>query len=259
MADKKRLLFYPELREPALEIVGPYWKIGPRDQQGISTLGDMVKDIDKQKSLDELVIFLHGYTGGMMLDDDDGNSKGYDLGEEAVTQAFAKTKTQIEHIRFEGCWVGDGPGDMAKFGHLFNARDVSGFTWVHWSNDITVTIPKGLTAEDLTAFLDKKGLAKWLAPTTAPMAQLASLARTKDAPKKLWLEWFQATLDKKAPYEDQDGNLAADSGRPSNFQRLGVHNYKIRSDARSRTVLAKDAKPSAGGHPNFDYVTVKLR
>ncbi len=28
---------------------------------------------------------------------------------EAVTQAFAKTKTQIERIRFEGCWVGESP------------------------------------------------------------------------------------------------------------------------------------------------------
>ena len=51
MADKKRLLFYPELREPALEIVGPYWKIGPDNQQGISTLSDMVKEIDKQVKL----------------------------------------------------------------------------------------------------------------------------------------------------------------------------------------------------------------
>ncbi len=195
----KRLLFYPELREQAQEIVGPYWKIGHPDQQEISTLKDMVNEIGKQKSLDELVIFLHGYTGGMMLDDDDGNSKGYDLGEQAVTQAFANTKTQIEHIRFEGCWVGDGPSDMATFGRLFNAQDVSGFTWVHWSNDITVTIPKGLTAKDLEAFLETKGLAKWLAPTTAPMAQLASMAQSKSAPKKLWLEWFQATLDKKAP------------------------------------------------------------
>jgi len=259
MADKKRLLFYPELREPAQEIVGPYWKIGPSDQQGISTLRDMVKDIDAQKSLDELVIFLHGYTGGMMLDDDDGDSKGYDLSEKAVADAFAKTKTPIDHIRFEGCWVGDGPADMAAFGRLFNAQDVSGFTWVHWSNDITVTIPKGITAADLTTFLDKKGLGKWLAPTTAPMAQLASMARTKDTPKKLWLEWFQATLDKKPPYEDQDGNLAAASGKQSNFQRLGIHNYKLRSDAQSRSVLAKNAKPSAGGHPTFEYVTVKLR
>ena len=255
----KRLLFYPELREEAQEIVGPYWKIGRDDQQEISTLSDMVKQIDKQKSLDELVIFLHGYTGGMMLDDDDGNSKGYDLGEQAVTQAFAKTKTQIEHIRFEGCWVGEGPVDMAVFGRLFNARDVSGFTWVHWSNDITVTIPKGLTANDLKAFLDKKGLAKWLAPTAPPMTQLASMAQSKDAPKRLWLEWFQATLDKKPPYEDQDGKLAADSGKRSNFQQLGVHNYKVRSDARARTVLAKDAKPSDAGHSAFEYVTVKLR
>jgi len=122
-----------------------------------------------------------------------------------------------------------------------------------------VTIPKGMTASDLKAFLDKRGLAKWLAPTSPPMTQLASMAQSKDAPKKLWLEWFQATLDKKAPYEDQDGKLAADSGKRSNFQQLGVHNYKVRSDARSSTVLAKDAKPSDAGHSAFDYVTVKLR
>jgi hypothetical protein len=109
----KRLLFYPKLQDAAQGIVGPYWRIGPHDQQAISTLGDMVKEIDKQKSLDELVIFLHGYTGGMMLDDDDGNDKGYNLEDEAVTQAFAKTKTQIERIRFEGCWVGESPKAMA--------------------------------------------------------------------------------------------------------------------------------------------------
>jgi hypothetical protein len=255
----KRLLFYPELREQAQEIVGPIWKIGPSDQKDISTLNDLVKEIDKQSSLDLLVIFLHGYSGGMMLDDEDGNSKGYDLGEEVVTKAFAKTKTRIEHIRFEGCWVGEGPDDMATFGRLFNAQDVSGFTWVHWSNDITVTIPKGLTADGLKTFLEKNGLAKWLAPTTPPMTQLASMAQSKEAPKKLWLEWFQATLDKKAPYEDQDGKLAAGSGKRSNLQQLGFHIYKVRSDAISRTVLAKDAKPSSGGFSAFEYVSVKLR
>ncbi len=57
----RRLQFYPELREWAEEIIGPFWKIGRSDQQDISTLSDMVKDIDNQKSLDELVIFVHGY------------------------------------------------------------------------------------------------------------------------------------------------------------------------------------------------------
>lgn len=255
----RRLLFYPELREWAQEIVGPYWKIGHGDQQEISTLSDVVKDIDNQKPLDELIIFVHGYAGGMMLDDEDGNLKGYDLGEEAVTKAFAKTKTQIEHIRFEGCWVGEDPDDMATFGSLFKAKDVSGFTWVHWQNNATVTIPMGSTTNSLNATLDAQGLAKWLVPTTPPMAQLASMAQSGNASKKVWLEWFQATLDKKEPYLDQDGNLAAVSHKRSNFQQLGSHNYKVRSDATLRTVPAKDAKPAGGGQPPFEYVTVKLR
>jgi len=152
----KRLLFYPKLRDAAEGIVGPYWRIGPHDQQAISTLKDMVNEIDKQKSLDELVIFLHGYTGGMMLDDDDDNDKGYDLEDEAVTQAFAKTKTQIERIRFEGCWVGENPKAMAVFGRLFNAREVSGFTWVHATNNIAVTIPKSIKADEFKLFLKRK-------------------------------------------------------------------------------------------------------
>jgi hypothetical protein len=255
----RRLQFYPELREWAEEIIGPFWKIGRSDQQDISTLSDMVKDIDNQKSLDELVIFVHGYPGGMMLDDEDGNLKGYDRGEEALTKAFAKTKTQIGHIRFEGCWVGEDPNDMATFGGLFKAQDVSGFTWVHWQNNATVTIPMGSTINSLNAVLDAQGLAKWLVPTTPPMAQLASMAQSGNAEKKVWLEWFQATLDKKEPYLDQDGNLAAVSRKRSNFQQLGSHNYKVRSDATLRTVLAKDAKPGSGGQPPFEYVTVKLR
>ena len=255
----KRLLFYPKLRDAAEGIVGPYWRIGPHDQQAISTLKDMVNEIDKQKSLDELVIFLHGYTGGMMLDDDDDNDKGYDLEDEAVTQAFAKTKTQIERIRFEGCWVGENPKAMAVFGRLFNAREVSGFTWVHATNNIAVTIPKGIKADEFKIFLEKKGLAKWLVPSSPSMTELVSMARSKDASKKLWLEWFQPTLDTKPPYEDQDGKLAADSGKRPNFERLGVHNYMVRSEARSRTVSAKDAKLSDAPRPPFEYVTVKLR
>ena len=255
----KRLLFYPELRDAALGIVGPQWKIGPKDQQAISTLNDMVKEINKQTSLDELVLFLHGYTGGMMLDDDDEREKGYSLEDEAIKQAFAKTKTKIERIRFEGCWVGESPPAMAAFGRLFNAQEVSGFTWVHVTNSIDVTIPEGIKADGLKTFLEKQGLAKWLAPNTPAMTALASTARTKNASAKLWLEWFRPTLETSPPYADQDGNLAAASGKRPNFERLGAHDFEVRSAARSRTVAVKDAKVSTAPRPPFEYVTVKLR
>ena len=255
----KRLLFHPSLRDAALAIVGPFWKIGPSDHHPISTLDDMVKDLDKQKPLDELVIFLHAYTGGMMLEDDDGNDKGYDLDEQAVTQAFAATKAQIESIRFEGCWVGESPKAMAVFGRLFKARQVSGFTWVHANSNIEVKIPKGMKADELQSFLAKQGLAKWLAPTTSSMTELVSMARSQDAKAKLWCEWFQPTLDTKEPYTDQDGKLAAASGKRANFDRLGSHTYKVRSEARLRTVSGNVAKLNDVPHSSFDYVTATLR
>jgi hypothetical protein len=260
MAEKKLMLFHPKVRASAQGITGPYWKIGPQDQQEISTLSDMVKEINKRTSLDELVIDCHGYTGGMMLEGDDDDEKGYDLGEDAVKRAFTKTKTQIEHIRFEGCWVGESPLAMAAFGRLFNAQDVSGFTWTRNTNTIKVKIINGMTPDELSAFLGKQGFAKWLAPTTQPMSYYASMARSKEVSTELWLEWFQPDLNSKPPYEDQDGNSAAASGSRSNFQKAGSHTYKVRSEAGKRTVLAKDAKPSDGQpHSEFNYVTVKLR
>ena len=106
--------------------------------QAIEDLGDLVKAIGGYKSLDELVVFTHGFMGGITL-----GGEGYSLSDAKITKAFSSKKTQIDHVRFEGCWVGEGPVDMVVFGQLFDAIDVSGFKWAHWSVDnSTFTLPR---------------------------------------------------------------------------------------------------------------------
>jgi len=242
----KLFLYLRELQKSA-PWVAAIWKIGLKEQKAIEDLEDLVKEINAHKSLDELVIFSHGYMGGIILDE------AYDLGEEKFTKAFAKTKTQIEHIRFEGCWVGEGPADMAVFGQLFKALDVSAFTWTHWSvDDAEFTLPKGTSVKSLLALKPKNAtspIAPWLAPppATPALAQLASMARDDDVKKVLPLEWFQYSLDLKPPYLD------------NNLQHLGKHTFRVRSDATLRSVLAKDAKASSDPIPPFEYVTVIVR
>jgi hypothetical protein len=166
------------------------------------------------------------------------------LSDQKVSKAFASTITKIEHIRFEGCWVGEAPDEMAVFGRLFSSSYVSGFTWASWTNHIEVTIPKMITAKDL-----KKHLAlyeRWFMPGTPDMVQLASMAKHRDIKKKLLMLWYQYTLEEKPPYVDD------------NLRRYGAVTYKVRSDAAKRTVESKDAKPSDSPTSPFEYVTVKL-
>jgi hypothetical protein len=134
---------------------------------------------------------------------------------------------------------------MAAFGRLFDSLRVSGYTWVHWQNDITLTIPRGATVNDLRDVW--RPFEKWLAPGAPAMAQLASMARSAEKKITLPMEWYQYTLEEKPPYV------------ANNFERFGRHNYKVRSEAKNRTLQAKDARPSAAAIPPFEYVTVEVR
>ena len=201
----------------------------------------MVKAIGQNGTFDDLVIFAHGVPGGIILDD-----AAYALDEAALAKELGKTKAKVKHIRFEGCWVGLSPVEMAAFGRIFGATDVSGFTWVSWTGEATVTIPKGIKAPDLTKFLQKQNLEKWLMPGSPSVQVLASMARNADAKKTLPLLWYQATLNRKPPYE---GN---------NFAQGGSHSYKARGDAVDRTVAAAKAVNNTEPVAPFEYVTVTL-
>ena len=221
----KLFLYLSELKGFAAAGLAGIWGIGAKEQKEIDTLEDMVKAIGQNATFDELVIFAHGVPGGIILDD-----AAYALDEAALAKELGKTKAKVKHIRFEGCWVGLSPVEMAAFGRIFGATDVSGFTWVSWTGEATVTIPKGIKAPDLTKLLQKQNLEKWLMPGSPSVQVLASMARNADAKKTLPLLWYQATLNRKPPYE---GN---------NFAQGGSHSYRARRDAANRTVAAAKAR-----------------
>jgi hypothetical protein len=231
-------LFSSEQRRSA-PAVAAIWKIGHEQQMEVNTLSEVVKEIGKNKNLDRLILYFHGLPGGIILDD-----VGSNLSDPEITKAFSKTVTKIEHIGFEGCWVGEAPDEMLAFGRLLKAKDVSGFTWACWSNDIEITIPKGVTARGLSDVL--KSYATWLAPGSPPIAQLASMAGRTDIKKQLLMLWYQYTTEEKPPYLDD------------NFKKSGSHTYKTRADAKARSIEAKDAVRSDSPIPPFEYVTVKM-
>ncbi len=105
----------------------------------------------------------------------------YALDEAALAKELGKAKTRVRHIRFEGCWVGESPVEKAAFGRIFSAADVSGFTWVSWTGEATVTIPKAIKAQDLSKFLQAQNLEKWLMPGSPSVQVLASMARNAEA------------------------------------------------------------------------------
>lgn len=240
MADSL-FLYLPEFRGPMAQGVAGISGIGASRQREISTLDDMADEIGKFKELDQLVIFTHGFTGGISLVD-----AAYSLTDAAIAKAFAKLTTKVQHIRFEGCWVGEAPVNMAAFGRLLSAKDVSGFTWVSWTSEITINIPAGITAKDLSKFLQDQNYEKWLMPGSTTAAVLASMAKRAEVKKALPMIWYQQSLDVRPPYIDD------------NYKKLGRHSYGARADAAKVVVAAKNAKNSTAPTTPFEYVTVTL-
>lgn len=240
MAD--RLLVYgSDLDSVAADGIAGIWSITAKHRKAVEDLDDMVAALGSYTALDELVIFAHGMPGGMTL-----TSASYALTDPAIATAFAKVKTSVQHIRFEGCWVGEAPADMAVFGRLLKAKDVSGFTWASWTNSVKINIPKGISPNDLGKFLKDQNFERWLMPGSPTVPVLASMARTAAVSRVLPMLWYQYGLDEKPPYIDD------------NFNKLGRHKYAARGDAAKKSIVAKSAKNSSAPISPFEYVTVTL-
>jgi hypothetical protein len=238
VADK--LLVYSDVKQSAAEGMAGLWSIAQKDQKEVEDLDGIVKAVSSYSALDEFVIFAHG-PSGLTLE-----TASYALTDADVAKAFAKVKTTIQHVRFEGCWVGELPADMAVFGQLLKAKDVSGFTWASWTNSVTINIPKAITAADLSKFLKAQNLERWLMPGSPSVPILASMARSAAVSRDLPMLWYQYGLDEKPPYVDD------------NFNKLGRHKYAARGDAAKKTVTAKKAVNSTAPTSPFEYVTVTM-
>jgi hypothetical protein len=258
MASRSRLfLFLDEFKGFAAQGVARILNVDPKDQVAIVTLADMARQIHKQDFWEEVILFVHGFAGGILVD-----GQGLDLDGEEIRQAFPKNRvggkdasfpndliTYIKNIRFEGCWIGEDPKRMATFGKLFDAQTVSAFNWTMNTDSVTVTIPRGSTAASLQGVLTK--FERWIMPGSPTIPVLASMARTRDTTVKLPLMWYRYALEDdpdKAPFVKD------------NFERMGRHTYAIRSEATEREIAAERAVSNAGDpSPPFEHVTVRLR
>ena len=225
-------------REPHPTIASTIWRIDHKHHKVAETLKALAAEIGRHEKLEELVLCYHGVGGGIIVGEEE-----YKLSEPEFAKAFAKTKTRIDTIRFEGCWVGEEPDEMAAFGALFGSRCVSGFTWSSWDSIITLHIPAHASADAM-----KQAIApyeKWFVPGDPVMSRIA--AKTKHGGNQpVSLLWYQYAWDTHPPYLDD------------NYKKLGAVSYKARGQATKRSVAAKDAKPSNSPHPPFEYVTVML-
>jgi hypothetical protein len=244
MMAAKLFLFDSEFADSAKKVapeIAKIWNIELKQQKGVNALDVLAKEIGQYKELDELVLYFHGIPGGIII-----GATGYGLSDAAISKAFANTKTKIEHIRFEGCHVGEAPDEMAAFGRLFSAQDVSGYTWSSWTGNITVDIPRGTTEKAVKDVL--KLYEMWLmTDSLSIIKRLVSQARHRTIKQELLLQWYQYSLEEYPPYQND------------NYKKSGARTYKRRSEATKRTVQAKDAKRSDSPSPPFEYVTVKLR
>ena len=238
----KLLLYDPGLKA-FVPNLGKLWTIDTKEQKPIRDLKGLAHEIGQHATLDELVLFFHGFPGGIKL----GN-KGFGLSDADLRKAFSK-KTKINVIRFEGCWVGERPDEMAKFGTIFDASRVSGFTWEGVKANATVPVLKGEKADAIGLRL--KPFERWIADKMPSASDLASLAQNSPISRVLLLEWWQMFVIQQAPpYEKPKGQTR------TNFERFGSHTYKRRSDATAKTIKAKDTEDSSEPISTFEYVTV---
>jgi hypothetical protein len=229
-------VYHSELQDKAPSMAR-IWGIGGKNFTSADTLPELAKTILGRQQIARLILFYHGYPGGIILDD-----HGASLSDQVIADAFKGSKTKVTSIGFEGCWVGEAPDEMAAFGKLFGNASVSGFTWTTWTGDITIDIPRGVTADGMRKAL--KDFEPWLMPGSPPVAQLVSMGRNARTKKSLELLWYQPGLDRKPPYEND------------NLKRLGRHKYKARGEAAKRSIsVAKAVRSNAPVLP-FEYVTV---
>lgn len=241
----KLLLFDPELREYA-PFIGRIWSIGADSQQSARTLKEFSAVLHKQKALEEAVLFFHGIPGGIIL-----GGKVFNLSDKELKDALTAKQTTIDAIRFEGCWVGERPADMAQFGSYFKASKTSGFTWEGVKSTIKVPVSKGADAAAIRK--NMKHTERWLAPGSPSVESLVSKARDGAITEKMLMEWFEYAVSDpiKPPYETQKGETK------TNFEKLGSKQYKRRSEAGSRTVKAKELEEESSDPISmFEYVTV---
>jgi hypothetical protein len=204
-------VFHSELQNVA-PAIARIWGIGNQDQKSADKVPDLAKEITSRKQIERLILFYHGYPGGIILDD-----YGVSLSDKVLADAFAKSTTKIEHIGFEGCWVGEAPDEMAAFGRLFGNADVSGFTWTTWTGEITVDIPKGVTPDGMSKVL--KPFEPWLMPGSPTIAQLASMSRSADAKATLKMLWYRPASMRNRPISATIWQgLAAIATRPARKQ-----------------------------------------
>jgi hypothetical protein len=245
----KLLLYDPEFREH-LPAMASTWKIGLKERIAIRSLAEVVKAIGQYTDLEEVIFWFHGVPGGIII-----GQHGYDMSAQPLRQAFAKNKTRIWNIRFEGCWVGEAPDEMAQFGRLFDAWCVYGYTWAHWHASAVVTIPKGATVKSLEGTV-MKDLQRWLAPDSPKLEQLASMAVQRDVRTKLNLEWYEysGTSATPPPWEKAKGQQL------TNFERFSTVKYKRRSEAGKRVLTDRETEEISNTNPTspFEYVQVRI-
>jgi hypothetical protein len=239
----KRLLFDPELVR-FVPNLGVLWSVDTKSQKSIRNVDELAADLGNQKELEELILFFHGFPGGIRL----GN-KEFGLSDANLRKAFTK-KTKINTIRFEGCWVGERPDEMAQFGTIFGASRVFGFTWEGVRNLVKLNIPQGANPDTVTKLL--KPFERWLADRSPSAREIADQAKTRAITKELLLEWWQIiVLGSPAPYDTPKGSTK------TNYEKFGSHSYKRRDDAQDTTLKAKDLEEtSLEPISNFEYVQV---
>ena len=140
---------------------------------------------------------------------------------------------------------------MAQFGSIFSASEMSGFTWEGVRQNIDISVVARSTSDAIHDLL--KNTERWLAPNQLSVDQLAKRAQNGGFSQKMLMEWFEYAVSRpiKPPFETEKG------GKRTNFDRLGSHQYKRRSEASQRSVKAKDLEDtSIDPISSFEYVTV---
>jgi hypothetical protein len=101
----------------------------------------LAKEIMNRPRIDHLGLHFHSFSGGMLVGGD-----GREVSEQSVTKLFTK-QTRVDKISFFGCHIGKAPTDMWTFANLFQAHEVSGYTWTIVWQPITWNFPRGTDAK----------------------------------------------------------------------------------------------------------------
>jgi hypothetical protein len=129
--------------------------LGGAALEGFTGFNDFVARLQAYQTIRELVMFIHGQAGQLIVTVKKGNTleiENKDL--KQIADMFQGVAPQVTyHVNFESCVVADNPSQMILFKNLFQTPRITGWNYFHIISRWTLPLIGNVSADQIRGVL----------------------------------------------------------------------------------------------------------